>query len=175
MKAKYIGLSLLLAAACSGISTQVRTAPGVDLAQFRTFQWAPGATTHSLADQQIRASLEQSLAQRGILPAASGSAADFLISYHTSAQERTQVWSGGGYPGYWGWGPGWGPQVTTYTEGTLIVDFIDPRTQRSFWRGTASSVINNPNNPDPNKIATAVNKLMEKYPSQVAATERQHL
>jgi hypothetical protein len=173
MKTKWIFFSLALAA-CSGISTQVRVAPGTNLAAYRTFAWAPRSAgfTDTLADQTIRSSLQQDLAQRGIMPAAPGELPDFLISYHTSAQQRTQVSPGMGYPYYWG---GSFPYVTTYTEGTLIVDFADARTRQVFWRGTASAVLSHPQNPDPNKIATAVSKMIDQYPTLVAATPRQPL
>jgi hypothetical protein len=76
--------------------------------------------------------------------------------------------SGWGAPGwgYIGWGGyGWGGwDVYTWTQGTLIVDFTDPRTNQVVWRGTASAVVNHPENPSPKKVEKAVNKLMAHYP-----------
>jgi hypothetical protein len=42
---------------------------------------------------------------------------------------------GYGFPRRWRWG--WGPDIWTryYTEGSLIVDFIDPQTGQLIWRG----------------------------------------
>jgi Domain of unknown function (DUF4136) len=154
---------------CSGISTTVQTSPGVNLASYRTFAWAPHAPgkPENLGDQAIRSSLQQNLAGRNIVPAAPGQPPDFYVAYQTATHEKTQVYYGG-YPYYYGYYP----SVSTYTEGTLIVDFIDPRSHQVFWRGTASAVVDHPDNPDPGKIAKAVQKLIDRYPAQLAATER---
>jgi hypothetical protein len=59
--------------------------------------------------------------------------------------------------------------VNEYTQGTLFIDFIDPKTNQVFWRGTASAVVNHPENPNGKKLASAVDKVMKKYPSEVAS------
>ncbi len=59
--------------------------------------------------------------------------------------------------------------VYQYTEGTLVVDFVDPTTERVLWRGTATGVVHHPQNPDLNKVAKAVDKLMSHYPSSAMA------
>jgi hypothetical protein len=179
MRTWHLSLVAALAfAACAGVTTNAQLAPGANLAQYRTYGWAPrGDQPETLADQAVRSSLEQSLAQRGIVPATQG-APDFLVDYHAKTQQRVEVSPGmgpWGFYGYGGWG-GWNyPAVSSYTEGTLIVDFIDPRTRQIFWRGTASAAVNNPANPDMNKIANAVTQLMQKYPTQVAATPREQM
>ncbi len=161
--------AVLAVAACATVSTQARLMPGTNLAQYRTFAWAPRARQiETPADQAIRGSIQQDLAEKGIVP--NPGQPDFLVSYHTKTRERMEV-----YPGYYGAGyyAAWGyPDINTYTEGTLIVDFIDPRTQQIFWRGTATGVVEHPDNPDPEKIADAVDKLMDEYPAQVAGVAR---
>ena len=62
--------------------------------------------------------------------------------------------------------------VDEYTQGTLFIDFIDPKTKQVFWRGTASAVADHPENPDTGKLAKAVDKVMAKYPSELATTSR---
>jgi hypothetical protein len=160
-------VAVLSLCACAGVSTEARMAPGTNLAQYRTFAWAPRTQqTQSLADQAIRSSLEQDLAQKGIVQATQGPP-EFYVAYHTKTRQETDV-------GYYGWGYyGMGyPAFDTYEVGTLVVDFVDPRTRQVFWRGTASATVENPDNPDPNRIANAVNQLMQKYPSQVASAPR---
>jgi len=174
MNAKILSLSLALAA-CSGITTQVRTTPGANLMAYHTFAWAPPepGRVDTPGHQAIRTSLEQNLAQRGIV---AGQPPDFLIAYHTRQRQRTEVYPTGFYGGYYGYYGGYGyPDVRQYTEGTLIIDFIDPRTHEVFWRGTASAALSHPDNPDPNQLAKAVSKLLAKYPSQVAGAGRTHL
>jgi hypothetical protein len=159
-------------AACSGISTNVQTAPGANLAAYQTFTWAPRdpGQVQTLVDQAVRSSLEQDLAARGVVLAAAGQTPDFFVGYHGKQEQKTEVYPGGGYGWY---GYGYYPYVSTYTEGTLILDFIDARTHKTFWRGTATATLSEPNNPDPEKISKAIAKLMEHYPAQVAAAQRQ--
>jgi hypothetical protein len=67
--------------------------------------------------------------------------------------------------GVWGFGSA---DLTTYTQGTLVVDFIDPQTHKVFWRGTASEIVANPSNVNASKLNKAVAKLVDQYPSHVA-------
>jgi hypothetical protein len=169
--------ALLCAVGCAPISTTAAMAPSTPVARYRSWAWYKGqaGAPESLAEQEMRASLERNLADKGLTQSTSGSA-DFLVSYHTKQQQKVQVTPGYGYGyGYWGYGWGGFPDVTTYTEGTLIVDFIDPVTNQVFWRGTASSVVEHPNNPNPQRIDKAVSKLMSKYPSQMASGLRQRM
>lgn len=169
MKLQTMALFSMLAAGCASIDTNARVAPGADLAQYHTWAWAQNdnGAAPTVADQAIKDSLAQNLAQKGLVPATNGPA-DFLIAFHTATQQQTRV-SPGSFYGYYAYGY---PDVYTYTEGTLIVDFVDARTHKVFWRGTASGTAEHPDNPDPKRVAGAVDKLMEKYPQQVAATPR---
>ena len=90
---------------------------------------------------------------------------DFLVAYHIIVQDKIKTW---GYAN-WGGGWGWGPDPFEYTEGTILVDFIDPRTNDVFWRGTASRDIGQPENVDLSKVSSAIDKLMKKYPARVAS------
>jgi hypothetical protein len=168
MKTRLLLAAMLALPACAGVSTNTRLAPGVDLAQYRTFAFVPRTTEQpeTLADQTIRSSIAQNLGQKGIVFATS-SPPDFLVDYHAKTQQRVEM-----RQGYYG-GLGWTyPDINSYTEGTLIVDFIDPATHQIFWRGTASAVVAHSDNPDPSRIDHAVAKLVRDYPSQVAAVRR---
>jgi hypothetical protein len=80
--------------------------------------------------------------------------ADLLLSWHLSTQNKTDVrtYSSPSYGGYYGgynrysryncWDCGMGHtevSVKDYTEGTFIVDMIDPAAQQSVWRGVTQS------------------------------------
>ncbi len=165
----FVVSAAALAAGCASVSTHATTAPGANLARYQTYAWAeePAGAVQTPADQQIRASIAQALGQKGMTTAPPGTRPDFLVAYQTAAQEKVNVVENG--PWYHGYRS---RDVESYTEGTLIVDFIDPATRQVFWRGTASSVVEHPDNPNPRKIAEAVAKLMKKYPGEVAATPR---
>ena len=169
MKTWMMALLATGAMACAGVSVRSTQAPDANLARYKTYGFMTDQTgkPETLADQQIRASLERDLQQKGLTPATTGNP-DFLIAYHTKQEQRVEVTPGGYGWGYWGWS-GY-PDVNTYTQGTLIVDFIDPSTNKIFWRGTATAVVNDPNNPNPKNIDKAVGKLVSQYPSLYAAT-----
>ena len=192
MRKVAYALASLLAVGCSGVQVRTTQVPNANVAQLRTFAFmtpvsadTPAAEwDRSPAGQQIHQQIAQDLVAKGYTPAAPGTQPDFLVAYRTHLQQRTDVtsWGYGGDPWAWGWGwGGWawgGPDVTVtnYTEGTLVVDFVDPNTRSVLWRGTAMRVINHPENPNPEKVAKAVNKLMDRVPaSGMAAVERTHM
>jgi hypothetical protein len=163
-------LVALVAAGC-GATIRTTVAPNANLQQYRTFAfYVPPdqqGKPESMVDQTIRASLRSDLAAKGITEA-EGGAPDFLISTHVKTQQKLEVWSSG--YGYWG---GWGgTNVSQYTQGTLIVDFIDPHSKQVFWRGTASDVVNHPESPDLNRLGNVVGEMVSKYPNVMAAAPR---
>ena len=169
---RLLSVALLLAAgACSGITANSKLAPGTNLAQYHTYAWHNGVSgqAEGIGEQEVRSQLQAQLAEKGMTLATS-TPPDFLVAYHGKKEQKVDVYPGG--YGYWGYGWGGFPDVETYTQGTLIVDFIDPKTNKVFWRGTASGVLDNPDNPNMGKIDTAVAKLVQQYPTQMAATQR---
>jgi hypothetical protein len=173
MKTRIAAVAAFVAL-CVGCGATVSStvAPNANLAQYHTYAFRTPTyrqgKAESPAEQELRGALRNSLAQKGMMEAGPGQQPDFLISYHVKTQQKLDV-NTVGY-GYW-WGYG-GYDVTTYTEGTLIVDFVDPRSNSVFWRGTASQVVNHPYAPDLAKIDKAVTKLVGQYPAMVAAVPR---
>ena len=188
-KLTYV-LAALVAAGCSTVQVRSTPAPNANLAALHTFAFMTPVQPDSAAarldqspeGQQIRARVAQNLVDKGYAPAPANAQPDFLVAYRTFLQQKTDVQSWG-YPGPWGWGWGWGwsgwawggPDVSVrqYTEGTLVVDFVDPASHRVLWRGTATGVVEHPQNPNLHKVAKAVDKLMHHYPpSALAAGSR---
>lgn len=126
MRAMACALALSMAGC---ISVSAHKAPGVSLAQYRTFAFYEAPTTangqltfeRSPAGQAIRDQITMDLQDKGLRPAAAGEQPDLLVAYHMRTQQRLSYvdW---GYPAGWGWGwyGGWYPgyDVTSYTEGT---------------------------------------------------------
>jgi hypothetical protein len=169
-------LAALLAAGCSGWNVRTDYSQNVDLARYRTYAWvapSPGsaaaAVMHSLSGQRARAAVERTLAEKGIMPAASGQRPDFYVALRGRQRERlASTWGYADYP-YWGGGYDWAgggyisPEVYSYTEGTLVIDFIDAQTRNVIWRGTATRVLDNPDNPKVD-VDSAVRKMLAEYP-----------
>ncbi len=170
--ARLAPLVAILGAGC-GASVHSTVAPNANLGQYKTYGFQTpryrAGTSESPAEQALRTSLRNDLAQKGLTEAPAGQQPDFLVAYHVKEQQKLDV-EDLGYGFGWGWG---GPvEATTYTQGTIIVDFIDPRTNQAFWRGTASQVVDHPESPDLGKLDKAVAKLVNQYPSAMASASR---
>lgn len=187
-----------------GNSVKVRTTvePGANLSRLHTFYvlTPPARNTdatpldandpmlnNSITNDKLRSDLAQAFASRGYIPVQRG-AADFLVAYYAGTREKfvPTYWGGPGWdPGwrysYWG-GRGWawpydggGYSVDEYTQGQLIVDVTDPRTNQLVWRGQGVATASH--NPDKYaaELDKAVRAVVAKFPQatlQSAATSR---
>jgi hypothetical protein len=86
--------------------------------------------------------------------------ADFGVALHFGQQTVTDVQSYG--YGWWGGGV----DVSQYQEGTLVIDFIDMKTNKLAWRGTAEGAMSD--NPDVQErtanIDSAVAQMLAPFP-----------
>jgi len=169
---------LVALVALSGcVTTRATTSPNANLSQYRTFGWyqPPNPTQNQIAFEQgpsaqtIKNELARNFAQKGLTEVSTNP--ELLVSYHVKTQQKYDV-TDWGYPGGWwyGWGYPGGVSVNEYTQGTIFVDLIDPKTNQIVWRGTASAVVNHPENPNQEKIAKSIDKLMKKLPASQFAT-----
>ncbi|MBX3461701.1 MAG: DUF4136 domain-containing protein [Planctomycetes bacterium] len=163
-----------LAAACASITVTDDYDRAVDFAALKTWSWrapkpeaAPPTEPMPLVDARIRAALEQTLVQKGY-PRATATG-DFEVAFHTMIEQRLES-QPGTYYGY-GWRSGRAaaysaPEYYTYDEGTLLVDFIDPKTNHIVWRGTASAVVDRQASAEARerRIQDAVHKLLARFP-----------
>jgi len=117
-----------------------------------------------LADQRIRENVDAQLLSKGIRMRENGPV-NFLINYSVTTQDRIDVNT---YNTYSGYGPGWtyagygalGPYrysgvgvrynygvvgtetvVTQYSQGTLVLDIVEPLENKLVWRGIAEGKI----------------------------------
>ena len=97
---------------------------------------------------------------------------DLVVHIFTKSNQRVDVfqnnfgWGWGGGWG-WGWGPGWGwggTNVSSVTEGTLYIDFVDINTKELVWQGQGIGVLSkNPDKKEEN-IQEFVTRILAKYP-----------
>lgn len=169
--------TLAALAACSSTSVDVRVNPGLDMATYRVYSWLPLARTGTgdprfddeLIHSQIVSAIEQELNTRGYVLSA-GAEADFLVAYH-AAVER-QMHASAMYEDY-GERPGWSwaiptTQVTSYDEGTLILDLLEARTRKIVWRASLQARVDSDASPKKRekRIIKAVAKMMESLPTR---------
>ena len=115
---------------------------------------------------------------------------DILISIFTKEREQVDVYNNnfgyggfgrfgfGGFGGfgfsrfgYGGYGGGFGPNVSTRTEGSLFIDLIDARNKELVWQGRGVGSLNNSNNIEKKeaRIQEFVSEILEAYPPAIAA------
>ncbi len=158
---------VLVSAGCSSVSVNHDYDPQVNFSQYRTFSRLPipaKATTNQLVVRRIKDAMTRQLEAKGILLVSQN--ANFLIAMHGTTQEKLDIQD-------WGYSSPraayWGQRdisVQQYTEGTLIVDFIDAQSKQMFWRGVAKGAVDPGASPEKRskRINEGVAKLLEKYP-----------
>jgi hypothetical protein len=143
--------------ACSHMEVNTARAPDANLSLYRTYAWSQGDLSTSVIDQTIKANVEEQLINKGLVRA-KGEKPDLLISYST--QERTSF-SRGLAPTEWGWDQ---EAIYPIREGSLKLQFIDPKTNRAVWEGTSSDIIGRAG-PTQKEIAESVTEILKKYPT----------
>ncbi|AFU99397.1 DUF4136 domain-containing protein [Simiduia agarivorans] len=109
--------------------------------------------TDDITRNRIENAVDKSMKLKQFTLEADKAKADLLVSYHVTTKDKQDIrtynvgvnscWN------CWGRGPGMGMgygtdvRVNEYTEGTLIIDMIDTKSNESVWRGTLSAKISN--------------------------------
>jgi hypothetical protein len=162
-----------LAAAC-GPSIQVDTDFSQQAAfpEFRTYvhadvpaQAAAQNSLDPLLTEKVRMAIDERLPGRGLQKAADSAQADLVVYAWSSSKERIEIDTWGySYAGY-RWGATYAPNttVTNYREGTLVIDFVDPRRKQLVWRGTATGTIED-RKEAVRLIPQVVSDILERYP-----------
>jgi hypothetical protein len=122
--------------------------------------------TNTLEAGRIQNALAAQLEANGFTQATGNP--DFIVAFYSRSKQKTQVQSAGGFgPGLgsgfgprfgfgrgfgWGygipgrgrWRYGYGPDIwtTNYTQGCVMADIIDARTNDLVWRGKVTDTIN---------------------------------
>jgi hypothetical protein len=166
--------AVLLVAGCSSVSVSHDFDRQTDFANLRTYGWisAPESTSenvqrelekNSLVEGRVKMAVNRQLAAKGLRETTQDP--DFLVAFHTGVQDKTDVQSWGYGYGYWGMRGG-GVSTIHYQEGTLILDFIDPKSDNLIWRGVGKKVVSEKTTPEKSEkvINQAVEEILKKYP-----------
>ncbi len=147
-----------------------------NFAALKTYAWVavPTTTTGSvqaalqrngLLDKRIKESVNSQLSGKGYTQDANNP--DFLVLYHTGAEDKVNVTDWGyGYGRYGGWYGGGGVDVYQYKQGTLILDVIDAKSKQLVWRGFAQGTIDPdaPTEKREKRLNEAVTRMLSKFP-----------
>jgi hypothetical protein len=182
-----LALALTTSACAPSVDVRTQVAPDANLGGLHTFWILPvpprtvdaasaasddpmlanSITNRALVDELIRAFEGRGYEVNATNP-------DFTVAYYASTREKLNINS-------WNYGYSWRrwprgyTDVTEYTEGTVIVDVIDPRTKELLWRGQGVSAVSS----NPAKYTAELNKtvtaILSKFPQDTPSTTAQSL
>jgi len=148
--ARFLGLigcvAGLAIAGCSGPSIRTESKPGVNVAAYKTFDWAPqkqleqpmefSARRDDILDHQIKAQVDDFLMHKGLVQ--DNANPDLKVAYSVRTRKQVQI-SPGFYPepfyNYWDTQPS--QRVVQNQQGSVTIDLIDAKTGKLVWRGIA--------------------------------------
>lgn len=155
-------------------------APDAGVTALHTFQMLPGPArrdgqaatdaddpmiSNSIANRAIREQIVKAFEGRGYTRVERN--ADFAVAFYATAREKLDVntWDYGypfdpGAPRY----PRPGDRVTTFTEGSVIIDVIKPVTRNLLWRGEGRAALSNDPNENVAQLSKAANAIIAKFP-----------
>lgn len=133
--------------------------------------------------ERIDEALRYALQNKGMQFVADPDEADLLVSWHLVTEHRTDVrtyetpaYGGAYYGGYgrynrysmyncWSCMPTQTEvSVKNYTQGTFIVDMIDPEMSKSVWRGVIQSKLQGKHETDQGKYNEAATVIFASFP-----------
>jgi hypothetical protein len=179
MKYIYIGLGLwfLLQAdyGCApSVKVNVDYDRAADFSSYKTFTMtdiAAKGEVSQLNAERIAKAIKGTLINKGYTEVGTD-AAELLVNAVTVSKTKTAVTANTDYYGYGGvyrpYGY-WGGGSTTfssynYTDGSLIIDVVNNKSQKLMWQGVGNAEIDKkPDNPD-KFIQYAVEKILKDFP-----------
>jgi hypothetical protein len=155
-------LMLFAVTAAFGMSTKSDYEKNFDFSQLHTFAFKTDRasndplSTNTLEAGRIQNALTAQLEANGFSQAPQNP--DFIVAFYSRSKQKTQVESSGIGPGFgfgrgfgWGygvpfrerWRNGFGPDIWTdnYTQGCIMADVIDAKTNEVVWRGAVTDTI----------------------------------
>ena len=159
-------LSLCAVASCSSLSTNFDYDTSYSFTNLATYDWTEKETEiATLEARRVRAAVDAELAARGFKQSATKP--DFQVAAHVKHQEKVEVQSWGySYRPHSAWYGEPSVDLYEYSEGSLVIDVIDPAKHELVWRGTASKVIDEDWTPQEREeeIRAAVKALLASFP-----------
>lgn len=159
---------------CSSLRTASDYDKNVDFRAYKSYSFYDKGLArlrlNDLDKRRLMAALDAEMAAKGFVKAEGKP--DFLVNLVLVSRERTEVYNYG--PGYYGMGWGWGwrggfwgggfNNVNQFTEGTIIIDFLDPQQKKLFWHGLGSGLNMDNYKKREERFQTGVKEILAQYP-----------
>lgn len=168
-------LFLLLIGGCSASKVETDYDPEFETAALRTFVIVHESTEGSdtLNEDRIRKAITREMQAKGYGTAAQGKA-DFHITFFAGIEEDvpSNVSFGIGIGTYSrGVGASVGKSANvTYDKGNLVINMIDPKTQKIFWRAAAAEKLRSFDSPEERTayFNKSVASMLKGFPARSA-------
>jgi hypothetical protein len=126
---------------------------------------------NSIANRALREAIVRGFQDRGYV--LNELSPDFDVAFYASAREKLDVtvWDYG-YPFYPRWRYRMPPAqtITQYTEGSVVIDVINPRTRELLWRGEGTARLSDNTSEDLKLLAKAAEAIVAKFPRATITT-----
>jgi hypothetical protein len=164
-------LGILLALmGCSSVAIDYDFDPAADFSKYRTYHWVDEDVGHDVLAQmplvkdRIKNGIDLALKNKGFIRQDPGET-DFAVAIHGKVKTTTQITEHGDH----GYHPWWGPygghvDVSTYDEGTVVIDIVDWSTKKLSWRGLITKIIEESPGKDQAKINRIAADVMANFP-----------
>jgi Domain of unknown function (DUF4136) len=189
-----LGLAAITALGCApAIHVKTAAAPDANFSTDHTFRFLHFHSTvqpvsnpaqsnnpmfeNSITGQEVHRDIADELTRRGYEHVRGGDTAtsDLAIAYYIGTRQKLEVTNYDyGYP-FWGWrgwrwGGGWGAwpqqQLTTYDQGTVIIDILDSSGKKLLWRGESRSEVPSDPNDYAKELSKAVHAILAEFPGR---------
>ncbi|AQW92905.1 MULTISPECIES: DUF4136 domain-containing protein [Elizabethkingia] len=159
----YITLLFVAAlASCSSFNIKSDYDRDITFSKYQTYEVRPEVSgLNDLDKNRIVSAIKEQLSAKGMRESTSP---DLVISLKETTQKISNVEtiSQGG----WGWRSGGfgSATVTSYDQGTLVLNFIDTQTKQLVWQGTGTGINMDNSTSKVKQIPVMVGKMLDKYP-----------
>ncbi|MGZ3458198.1 MAG: DUF4136 domain-containing protein [Archangium sp.] len=175
---------------CTSIKTSTNYDPNAvqEVASYRTYAWLPmkeggDPRIHNpIIQARVQQAVDRDLQGRGYKRVDPGQNPDFEMGWHGAVDKKVEADVINSYYGY-AWDPWYDPfygpvayggagvpqtVVREYTQGTLILDVVDAKSDKLVWRGTAQAELSEHSDAKKSQklINSAVEKMLAKFPPQ---------
>jgi len=117
---------------------------------------------NSISNHALRLDLIEAFQARGYV--VNDSHPDFTVAYYASTKEKLDVtyWD----YGYRWWAPWWGPgpMVSEYTQGSVIIDVVNPQTKELLFRGHGVAAVSDDERYYERELMKTVRAIVAKFP-----------
>ena len=159
-------LITLLISSCATVQVKTDYDSKTDFSKIKTFAfYKKGIDKAKISDidkRKILRSIENDLKSKGLTLSKNP---NILISIYAKSKKQMDIYySNQWYPHYYG--AYWDSHVSKYTEGTLLIDFLDAKTKTLLWQGVGKGALDTSGivEKKEERINEFVERILEFYP-----------